>query len=109
MLLKMLTGYPDLLGRREVFCGRGPGPSSYSQATGDIVYPQTLYEKYIDIINEASQDPTGTYYAVGRPSAIGPRATWALHWFLCSNSTEVVNGTNLSGFSLQVTGFFGDF
>jgi hypothetical protein len=108
MVLELLRGYPDLIGRRQVICGRGVGPVSYSQTTGDVLYPPSSYGRYIDIITEASQDPTGTYYAVGRPSAVGPRATWSLHWFLCSNSTEVVNGTNLSTFSLQVTALIGE-
>ena len=109
MQLALSHGYPDLLGRRRVIVGRGAGPSSYSQATGDVLWPPSPYEQYFDCVLEAPQDPTGTYYAVGRPSAVGPRATWALHWFLCTNSTEVANGTNLSGFSLDVAALLGEY
>jgi len=106
MQLTCLSGYRDLIGRREVFCGYGTGPTSYSQTTGDVLLVPG-YEKYIDTVTEASQDPTGTYYAVGRPSVVGARATWSLHWFLCSNSLEVANGVNLSTYSLQVSGLMG--
>ncbi len=108
MQLTMMKGYPDFVGRRKIFCGFGSGPTSYNQTTGDVV--QSLgYEQYIDIILEAAQDPTGTYFAVGRPSANGPRATWSLHWFVVATGAEVANAVNLSTFSLQVAGFMGQY
>jgi len=108
MQLTLLKGYPDLVGRRQIFCGYGTGPNSYSQTTGDVLSIPG-YERYIDIVLEAAQDPTGTYFAVARPSAVGARAVWSLHWFLCSNASEVGNGVNLATFSLQVAGFMGEY
>jgi hypothetical protein len=107
MQLTPLPGYPDLIGRRQVYVGYGAGPASYSQTTGDVLIVPG-YEKYIDCILEAAQDPTGTYYAVGRPNAVGFRATWSLHWFNCSNSVEVANATNLSTFNLQISLLLGE-
>ena len=108
MILTALPGYPDLIGRRQAYVGYGSGPSSYSQTTGDVLIVPG-YERYIDCILEATQDPTGTYYAVARPSVVGPRATWVLHWFNASNSVEVTNGTNLSTYSLQIALFLGEY
>ena len=108
MQLTLLKGYPDLIGRRMAFCGYGTGPTSYNSTTGDtITIPG--YERYIDIVLEAAEDPTGTYYAVARPSAVGARATWSLFWFTASNSTPVSNATNLSAYSLQIAGFMGEY
>lgn len=108
MQLTFLKGYPDFVGRRKIFCGFGTGPTSYSQTTGDVI-ASLGYEQYIDIVLEAAQDPTGTYSAVGRPSAVGPRATWSLHWIVNATGLEVANGVNLSAFSLQVAGFMGQY
>lgn len=108
MQLSLLKGYPDLIGRRQAFCGSGAGPSSYSQTTGDVV-AVTGYEKYFDIVHNTPQDPTGTYYAQARPSAVGPRATWSLHWFVVSTGAEVADSTDLSTYSLQVDGLMGEY
>ena len=108
MQLTLLKGYTDLIGRRQAFCGYGSGPASYSQTTGDPL-SLTAYERYFDIVNDTPQDPTGTYYAVARPSAVGARATWSLHWFVVSTGAEVANTTNLSSYSLQVGGFMGEY
>ena len=106
MQLTLLPGYPDLIGRRAAFVGYGAGPASYSQTTGD---PISIPGKYIDIVLEAAQDPTGSYFAIARPSFNGPRATWTLHWYNSSNSTEVSNATNLSTYSLMIGGFYGEY
>lgn len=108
MQLKLLSGYPDMIGRRRAFVGYGAGPSSYSQTTGDVVQPLG-YDTYFDIVNNTPQDPTGTYYAEARPSAVGPRATWSLHWIVVATGAEVANSTDLSGISLQVGGLLGQY
>ena len=108
MNLSLLKGYPDLIGRRQAFVGSGAGPASYNQTTGDVLSVPG-YGKYIDIVNDTPQDPTGTYYAKARPSAVGPRATWSLHWFVVSTNAEVGNTVNLSAYSLQVGGNFGEY
>lgn len=108
MQLTLLKGYPDMIGRRRTFCGYGAGPSSYSQTTGDPV-SVIGYETYFDIVHDTPQDPTGTYYAQARPSAVGPRATWSLHWFVVSTGAEVANAVNLSTYSLQVDGLMGQY
>ena len=108
MILTLLKGYPDVVGRRQIFCGYGTGPAIYNQTTGDVL--QGLgYERYIDCVLEATQDPTGTYYAVARPSIAGPRATWSLHWFVTATNAEVANGVNLSGYTLMVGGLMGEY
>ena len=108
MQLTLLKGYPDLIGRRQAFVGYGAGPASYSQTTGDVLAGPG-YDKYYDIVNDTPQDPTGTYFAKARPSAVGPRATWSLHWFVVSTGAEVANDVNLSTYNLQVGGNMGAF
>lgn len=108
MQLTLLKGYPDLIGRRQAFCGTGTGPAIYNATTGDpVIVPG--YERYIDIVLEVPQDPTGTYYAVARPSLAGARATWSLFYYNASNSTAVGNATNLSAVSFVIAGFMGEY
>src|ERR1700677_4545758 len=108
MQLTLLKGYLDRTGRRTHFCGYGTGPSSYSQTTGDaLTIPG--YETYIDDVFPTAQDPTGTYYAQPRPSAVGARSTWSLHWFVVATGAEVANAVNLSTYSLQVSAFGGQY
>jgi hypothetical protein len=106
MQLTLLSGYPDLVGRRQTFCGFGTGPSSYSQTTGDVLNAFQYGGKY-DFVSNTPQDPTGTYFAEARPSAVGAGATWSLHWIVVATGAEVANGVNLSAYSLQVAGFSG--
>ena len=108
MQLTMFPGYPDLIGRRAAFVGYGSGPASYSAGSlaGD---PISIPGMYIDTILEVAEDPTGTYYAVGRPSYAGPRATWSLRYFVSSTGAEVANLYNLSGYTFVVSGFYGEY
>ena len=107
MLLTLMPGYPDLIGRRAVFVGTGVGPAVYNSTTGDII---TIPGKYIDIVLEVPQDPTGAYYAVARPSFAGPRATWALHYFPSTSASEVANNsTALAAINFVVSGFYGEY
>lgn len=108
MQLALFKGYPDLIGRRQAFCGSGAGPISYNSTTGDPISVPG-YERYVDIVLEVPQDPTGTYYAVARPSIAGARATWSLFYYAASNSAAVGNATNLSTFNFTVAGFMGEY
>ena len=109
MQVTLLHGYPDLVGKRALFCGYGNGPASYSQTTGDpVTVPQ--YQFYIDMITSGGvQTVSGTYYAQPRPKAGGVRQTWAMHWFVTSTNAEVANAVNLSAEVLQVAGMGGTY
>lgn len=128
MQLELLSGYPDNIGRRHAWVGFGTGPTSYQQATKDIIFfPRQTF--YIDaIIPALSYNPTtgviGTYIVYGVPaplgplapngvaagvSGVGPRLVWALKWCLASSGAEVANGTNLSGQQVQLAGFGGQY
>ena len=111
MQLTLLKGYPDYVGKRQIFCGNGAGPASYVQKTssptggGDIItYPP--FGNYIDIIFPA-MSLSGTYIVYPFQVAIGPRQTWALKWVTISTGTEVSASTNLSAESVQLAGFAG--
>lgn len=115
MQLTLLKGYPDMVGRRRIFCGYGSGPTSYNSTTGDVI-SSVGYEVYFDNVFDTAIDPTGNLYAKAVPSAVGPRATWALRWYYASTNTlgktantEVTNGTNISAYSLQVAAFGGQY
>lgn len=107
MILTLLKGYPDLIGRRQAMVGYGSGPASYSQTTGDVISIPG-YERYIDSVLSISQDPTGTYIGQARPSAVGARATWSIHWYVVATGVEVANGVNLSAYNLQIPLFTGE-
>lgn len=77
MQLKLLNGYPDLVGKRSIFAGYGNGPASYLQAGDPLYIPQ--YGFYVDIAFPA-RSVSGAYDIVPKPSSFGPRATWNLFW-----------------------------
>jgi hypothetical protein len=77
MQLTFLQGYPDYIGRRFAWAGFGPGPSSYVAGGDAISFPR--FQNYIDTV-EGSLTPDGVYLVLGRPSAVGPRATWYAVW-----------------------------
>jgi len=108
MQLTFLKGYPDMVGRRRIYCGTGVGPTSYSQTTGDVL-SNPGYDAYWDMVFVTPPDSTNTYYAIPRLNATGPRATWSLHWYDAATFTEVSNATNLSTYTLQVAGFGGQY
>ena len=106
MQVTLLHGYPDYIGKRLAWAGYGNGPASYVQSTGDpIVIPR--FQNYIDTVNGSVQSVSGTYTVVARPSGVGPRRTWALHWFVTSTGAEVANAVNLSAEQVQIGGFGG--
>ena len=107
MQLTMFKGYPDLVGRRQTFCGSGAGPAVYNSTTGDVLLIPG-YERYIDCVLEIPLDPTGTYYGVAKPSVAGARATWAIFYYTAAGA-QVSNATVMSTFNFVVSGFMGEF
>ena len=107
MNLSLYKGYPDKVGRRQIFSGSGVGPTSYSQTTGDpITVPQ--FQNYIDSLF-VSQSVSGTYYARPQPSGAGPRQTWELKYYVVATNVEVANAVNLSAETFIVSGFGGTY
>ncbi len=101
MLLTLLKGYPDFIGRRSALVGYGAGPSSYNQNTGDqIALP--LLNWYIDSVEGTPMSVSGTYFVRAQPSGVGPRQRWSLHWFVTSTGNEVSSLANLSAEQVQL-------
>lgn len=107
MQLTLLHGYPDLIGKRYAFVGYGTGPASYSRTTGDAIALPS-FQNYIDAINGATS-VSGTYEVRAVPSIVGPRATWALHWYVIATGAEVANAVDLSAEKVQLSGFGGTY
>jgi hypothetical protein len=109
--VKIVPGYEggQAIGQRKLFCCYGTGPKSYSQTTGDVVSvgPGVYID---DFLSDNRRTVSGTYYVVARYTVAGTtRATWSLHWYTTGGSTEVSNGVDLSGESLQFSILGGDF
>jgi len=107
MKLTLLKGYPDYVGKRTILCGSGVGPSSYTQLAsgGDVIQPPQ-FQNYIDVLFPALT-LSGTYIVYPFPTAVGPRATWALMWVTRSTGAEVAGATDLSAEKVQLGGFGG--
>jgi hypothetical protein len=105
MQVTLFDGYPDYIGRRFAFAGKGVGPSSYSQTTKDVVVLPT-FQNYIDAI-VASNTVSGTYQLRAKPSVASVRATWVFTWIVTATGLEVANGVNLSAETVIVHGFGG--
>jgi hypothetical protein len=110
MILQFLNGYPDFIGDRQAFAGYGTGPTSYNATTGDLITLQNP-RRFIDVIFGGVQTLSGTYTVYPRVSATGERQKWSLHWFVTATGAEVttVSATNLSGETVQIGGFCGQF
>ncbi len=109
MQLTLLHGYPDYIGKRQAICGYGTGPKSYVQAAsgGDQVV-QPRFQNYFDVLFPA-MSLSGTYIVYPFPKAKGARQTWALMWVTRTTGAEVAASTDLSGETVQLGGFSGDF
>jgi len=112
MLLTLLKGYPDRIGKRFAFSGSGLGPASYvntgtATTSGDpVAIP--AFQNYIDsILSGGSLSVSGNYYQRPQSSGAGPRATWVLRYFVTSTNAEVANNVNLSAETFIVSGFGG--
>jgi hypothetical protein len=108
MLLTLLKGYPDFVGKRATFVGFGTGPTSYSQTTGDVV-SLPLPNYYIDAIGGAPLSVSGTYYVRAQPAGTGARQAWTLHWYVTSTNNEVAAAVNLSAEKIQIPGNCGQY
>jgi len=110
MILTLFDGlYPDFVGRRQLFAGTGTGPTVYNSTTGDIVTLNNT-RLYIDVLFGGIQSVGGVYTVFARPSAVGIRQSWTLHWFTTVGMTEVANGSAaLAGVEIQLGGFCGQF
>jgi hypothetical protein len=110
MVLTLLQGYPDFVGKRQIFAGSGTGPVLYNATTGDVL---TLSNPrlYIDAVFGGIQTVGGTYILYPRISAVGERQTWSLHWYVAATGAEVttVSATNLSAVQVQLGGFCGQY
>jgi|SRR5215831_7988019 len=116
MQLKMLSGYPDNVGRRHLWCGYGPGPTAYapvSPTAGDVLQPPRFQFYFDSVIPGTSFNPTtnvaGTYLVYGVAFGVGARLVWKLKWVTASSGAEVAAGTDLSAFQVQLSGFGGQF
>lgn len=107
MDITLQHGYPDYVGKRQIFCGNAKGPSSYSQTTKDAVN-SPRFQMYFDAIFSA-QTVSGTYFVTFKPSGAGPRATWKAVWWTIAGMTEVANAVDLSGETINVGGFCGQY
>ena len=110
MILTMLEGYPDFVGKRQTFAGYGTGPTSYNATTGDVLTLQNP-RLYIDAVFGGVQTVSGTYTVQVRPAAVGARQAWALHWFVTATGAEVttVSATSLSAEYVQLGGLCGQY
>lgn len=110
MILTLLQGYPDFIGKRQAFAGYGTGPTSYNATTGDVLTLQNP-RLYIDAVFGGVQTVSGTYTIQARPAATGERQAWALHWFVTATGAEVttVSNTYLSAEKVQLGGYCGQY
>lgn len=107
MVPTLLNGYPDVVGKRQIFAGFGTGPKSYSRVTGD---PVTVpgYQNYIDQL-QGSISVSGTYEAIPQPLGTGARQSWIYRWYVVSTGVEVANAVDLSAESVSVSGYGGTY
>lgn len=112
MILTFLNGYPDYIGYRQAFAGYGTGPSAYVTG-GD---PTTLINarRLIDVLFGPALTLSNNYFVVPYPAATGERQVWYAKWYYAKSSlgtvwTEVSSGTNLSGETVQMAGYCGQF
>lgn len=107
-------GYPDEVGKREIFSVSWTGPKSYTNtatfATSGEAFSGSIlgFQRYVDLIFSAVSI-SGTYIVRGIPTATGARASWRLHWYTESSGTEVTNAVDLSAESVQIGGFCGKY
>lgn len=107
MQLTLLSGYPDNVGRRQIWAGYGTGPASYNATTRDpLAFPR--FQFYVDVIIPAVT-VSGTYIVYGIAAGVGPRQQWALKWVTAATGAEVAAATNLSAEQVQLGGFGGQY
>lgn len=107
MILTFNNGYPDYIGYRQAFVGHGTGPASYL-AAGDPVTLQNS-RRFIDILFGGMVTLSGTYIVNAFPSATGERITWKAIWIVAATGAPVAPGTVLSGETVTMGGFCGQY
>jgi hypothetical protein len=95
MLLTLLHGYPDLIGRKFAWVGYGNGPTSYV-TTGDPVSLPLPYT-YIDAIFGGTITVSGTYYVTPSISQIVTRPAWKLIWNYATAGSVASVAQNVAG------------
>jgi hypothetical protein len=113
MQLTLLSGYPDNVGRRHIWCGfgSGPGPTTgfpTGYATGGEPLNSPRFQFYFDAVFPAVS-ASGTYIVYGVASGVGARQEWRLKWVDAATGAEVAANTNLDGEQVQLAGFGGQF
>lgn len=110
MQLTLLSGYPDFVGRRSIWCGYGQGPEHYSRTEKDPLHvPPFSY--FVDAIIPAVSS-SGRYMVYGVAEGVGARQEWKLKWVKASGEDageEVENNHDLSEETVQLAGFGGQF
>lgn len=105
MILTMVNGYPDFIGYRQAFAGYGTGPASYVTG-GDPVTLQNN-RRFIDVLFGGAVTVSGTYIVYAKPSTSGERITWNAVWYVAATGAQVTANVNLSGETVQMGGFCG--
>ena len=105
-MFNLQHGYPDLVGKREIFCGDYTGPASYVQPGDPITTGK--FQNYIDILFPA-YTTDGLYQLIPISSGLGPRQTWVYKWIVISTGLQVANAVNLSGSSCRIGGYCGSY
>lgn len=111
----MLGGYEMPVGVKEMVTFDHYGPTSYAQANGDVINASDLGRGGFDYLQADMTDPTGQAIAYVVPTNGGNGnaiPSVKLIWFALVSATfggqaqtagtQIVNGTNLSTFSLRL-------
>lgn len=99
---KQTQGFGDIFGGRMFNTIDYSGPTSYVNGTGDTIDPRIFgFPNTIETFLQEGLDQTGTYYIFAQPTNTGV-TSWHIRWYL-SASTEVPNGTNLSGVTVRLS------
>jgi hypothetical protein len=95
------------IGQRQLHRFHGSGPTSYAQATGDVISTTPGY--YFDYVTPC-MDTTGTYIAFPFPSTVDTtRAAFAFKYYTAASMVAVPNATNLSAYNFEFMVFGGEF
>lgn len=109
MELTLLSGYPDFVGRRQIWCGYGHGPERYSHQEKDVLHVPP-FSMVIDVIIPALSS-SGRYMVYGFAEGVGARQVWKLKWVKAGEDAgeEAENNHDLSEETVQLAGFGGQF
>lgn len=103
MLITLIPGYPDLIGRRFAWVGYGNGPASY--VLGGDPSQLSPSHTYIDTITSDVLSISGNYTVIPAQSSSGVRPTWKLKWVYAGGQLGV-DGVSSSGGSGMTAGTY---